>query len=101
MSNKPKLILPGTSEHNAIMRTAGRSLLLPSTTGSTGRVRVRNANGQALPCCWSDCEAEGDNRHRVEVDHNAPKFPGEKLVYIFCGAPHRQLYLAGTPYANR
>lgn len=58
---------------------------------------VRNAHGRPIPCCWSDCWDRGDNRYRVEVPHDAPKFPGEKLVYIFCRPRHRSYWL----HANR
>lgn len=54
---------------------------------------VRNAAGKRLPCCWADCWEPGDNRYRVEVPHDAPKFKGEKLVYIFCTERHRMLWL--------
>ena len=61
-----------------------------------GRQLVRNAHGKPLPCVWDDCWEHGDNRHRVEVDHDAPKFKGEKLVYIFCSERHRDYWRHST-----
>lgn len=57
---------------------------------------VRNFFGKPLPCIWDDCWRDGDNRIRVEVDHDAPKFPGEKLVYIFCSERHRDYWRNST-----
>jgi len=69
-------------------------------SGST-KVLVRNSRGLPLMCCYTDCTSDGDNRIRVEVPHNQPKFPGEKLIYIFCKQDHKRLYLLSSPYADR
>lgn len=63
--------------------------------------RVINAHGEALRCCWTDCERDGDNRYRIEVPHSQPKFPGEMLVYIFCSQGHQALQMQGTPWEDR
>lgn len=69
-------------------------LILP---GDGHKQRVRNvATGRVLPCCYDDCERDGDTRHRIEVPHEAPRFKGEKVVYIFCGESHKRMYAAGT-----
>lgn len=101
MSNRRRLILPGTREHDRIMgaSTVGR-LILPGGAGG-GKQLVRNAQGNPLPCCYADCWEDGDNRTRVEVPHTQPKHPGEKLVYIFCTDAHKSLHLKGTVYADR
>lgn len=54
---------------------------------------VRNYHGRPLPCCWADCWTHGDDRHGVDVPHDAPKYPGEQLRYIFCSERHRAYWL--------
>jgi len=69
--------------------------------GGSGH-KVRNVTtGRVLPCCWQDCERDGDNRHRVEAPHEHPRFPGEMLAFIFCGSVHKQQFLNGTPMADK
>lgn len=52
-------------------------------------VLVRNQlTGRVLPCCWDDCAQPGDDRHAVNVPHDAPRFPGEQLRYVFCSPRH-------------
>lgn len=58
-----------------------------------GAIRIRNGRGEPIPCCWDDCRLAADDRHRVQVPHDAPRFPGEKLIYTFCGPGHKDLYL--------
>jgi hypothetical protein len=72
--NAPALILPGKEVGKRLVRNQG-----------TGRV---------LPCCWEDCQEDGDDRYRVMVPHDAPRWPGEKLIYIFCSYRHRDHYVA-------
>lgn len=61
------------------------------------RALVRNQlTGRVLPCCWDTCESPGDNQVRVEVPHDAPRWPGEKLVYIFCSERHQGYWLNST-----
>lgn len=75
-------------------------LILPSNKQATVR-RVRNqGTGRVLPCCWDDCQADGDDFYRVMVPHDAPRWPGEKLIYIFCSYAHRDMYVAQV-MANR
>lgn len=51
--------------------------------------RVRNQlTGRVLPCCWDTCQRDGDDRHGVSVPHDAPRFKGERLRYIFCSPAH-------------
>src|SRR5262245_44882612 len=69
--------------------------------GGSGH-KVRNVTtGRVLPCCWMDCERDGDKRHQVMIDHEQPRWPGEQRVYIFCGSVHKQQYLNGTPMADK
>lgn len=76
MSNRPKLLRPAYSG-----------------------TKVRNvATGRVLPCNWADCEADGNVRIHISVPHEAPRFPGEQLVYIFCSDTHRRFFAQGTPY---
>ncbi len=80
MSNSIKLILPGRGKRKWL---------------------VRNLQGNPIPCCWDDCFEDGDNHHRIEVDHPTPRHTGEKLVYVFCGPDHKAHYLKNTPWENR
>lgn len=66
-------------------------------TTAVNKVRVRNMEtDRVLPCCWHDCMVDGDDRVRVEVPHDHPRFPGEKLVYIFCSESHKTFWLMGV-----
>jgi len=55
---------------------------------------VRNAHGKPLPCCWDDCWANGDERYRIVVPHDAParRANGDTLTYLFCSDRHREYY---------
>lgn len=81
----------------------GAILLGGAQPSAGGKVRVRNAEGKPLMCCWTDCQSDGDNRYAVTIAHPQPQFPGDKrtLTYIFCGPEHRRHWLKGTPYENR
>jgi len=90
----------------------GAVLLRPGHHATTGVQKVRNqATGRVLPCCYGDCERDGDNRHRVEVPHKEPRWRDpatdpatgrqEMLVYIFCGERCKRAWLVGTPYADK
>lgn len=77
---------------------AGGVLLRPPGKGNL----VRNQeSGRVLPCCWSDCMADGDDRIRVEVPHDTPRWSDpttgkqEMLVYIFCSEAHKEQWLTG------
>lgn len=84
------------------MSNARRLILPPGVpTGGGHAVRVRNGNGDPVPCCWGDCWKPADNNHRVEVPHPTPRWHGEKLVYTFCGERHKVLYLANSPWQDR
>jgi hypothetical protein len=72
----------------------GAVILTPGK--EVNRQLVRNqATGRVLPCCYSDCQIDGDNRYRVEVPHDNPRFDGERLVYIFCTELHKGFWLQG------
>lgn len=87
MSNRSKLILPGGV----------------SRPGHTQRI-INQATGRICPCCWSDCMRKADNRFRVEVPHNQPRWKDpvtgkqEMLVYTFCRDSHKALFVRHTPY---
>lgn len=90
MSNRRKLELPpGLIGPPRIVR--------PAIKGTTGH-KVRNvATGRVLPCCWDDCTADGDDRIRIEVPHDKPRWrtadgKQEMLVYIFCSDEHKGHY---------
>lgn len=70
---------------------------LPGTS-----TKVRNVStGRVLPCCWGPCERDGDDRVQVQVPHDQPRWPGEKLIYIFCSDLCRGEWLKGTPQDYR
>lgn len=74
----------------------GGILLGPPQT-SPNAVRVRGTfTGRVYPCCWSDCTNDGDARVSVDVPHDAPRFPGEQLTYIFCSDQHRDHWIKAT-----
>lgn len=88
MSNTRKLALPpGLIGPPRLIRPGG-----------TGH-RVRNVStGRVLPCCWDDCTTDGDDRYRIEVPHEKPRWRTpdgrqEMLVYIFCSEVHKGHYL--------
>jgi hypothetical protein len=84
MSNTPRLILPAGVRH-----------AVPIVNPVTGRI---------CPCNWADCTRPADDRYRVEVPHNQPRWKDpltdrqEMLVYTFCGEAHKLEFVRGTPY---
>jgi hypothetical protein len=81
MSNKPRLILP------------------PGTR--RGRRVTNTVTGRVYPCCYSDCESDGSTSYEVSQPHESPRWPGERVVYIFCSAQHKAFFLRDTPLENR
>lgn len=64
-------------------------------------VRVRSVNyPDGIPCCYGPCWNVADDRIHVDVPHEQPRFPGEKLRYIYCSEAHRRYHVAGTPLAR-
>lgn len=57
---------------------------------------VRNARGVPVPCCYSDCTARADNRYRHEEPHEEPRWPGEKVVWTFCGPTHLDRFVSNN-----
>jgi len=56
--------------------------------------RVRNVvTGRIFPCCWADCDRDGSTDFQVQVPHDAPRFPGEMYVYIFCSEAHARFFV--------
>lgn len=77
MSNRSKLLLPGGRPRG------GRLLRNPVT-------------GRIFPCCYGDCDKPADRTIRVRVPHDAPERRGDKLIYTFCSARHRDLFVQET-----
>lgn len=87
--------------------TAGGILLRPDGPGTVIRsggtgTKVRNVEtGRVLPCCYTDCMNDGNDRHRVEVPHDTPRWKDEAtgkqemLVYIFCTELHKSFFIQG------
>lgn len=98
MAHAPDLISP--DELRELERTA---VTLRPGRGSSGIVR-NVTTGRVLPCCWADCENDGDNRIRIEAPHPQPRWKDpttgrqEMEVYIFCSESHRLAFAKGTPY---
>lgn len=58
-----------------------------------GSTIVRNvATLRVLPCCYADCWENGNKNITFEKPHENPRWPGEKLIYIFCTITHRDAY---------
>lgn len=67
--------------------------LLRRGTLLTGSTTVSNlSTGRVLPCCYADCWEDGNKNITFEKPHEAPRWPGEKLIYIFCTFTHRDAY---------
>ncbi len=65
-------------------------------------IRVRNASGKPLLCCWNDCDRDGYDNYKLVVPHDSPQRPGDTLTYIFCGPMHRNYYVsAAIPAEHR
>jgi hypothetical protein len=61
--------------------------------------KVRNVQtGRVLPCNWSDCWKDGDDRIQIVIPHDAPNRAGDTLTYIFCSDDHRRFFAQGTKY---
>lgn len=56
-------------------------------------VRIINGSGKAIPCCYADCMRDAKTQHEVRVDHDAPRYAGEKLIYAFCCDAHLQAWV--------
>jgi hypothetical protein len=73
----------------------------------SGKVPVRNQRtGRVLPCCWAECDRDGDNRYQLVINqltgHMQPclcaqckltQLRAQSLIYIFCGDNHRAAYV--------
>ena len=55
-------------------------------------VKVRNAFGKVLRCCWSDCVRAGNNKIQF-VSHEKDGWGTKELTYIFCSETHKRYYL--------
>lgn len=78
MSNRPKIDLRGAV---VLGRPAGNP------------VRIRNAWGKPIPCCWSECDQEADARYQWNEPHPEAKHPGERIVYAFCSPLCRDTWI--------
>ena len=59
-----------------------------------GSTVVRNVStGRVLPCCYADCWEDGNKNITFEKPHEAPRWEGELLIYIFCSYKHRDYYI--------
>lgn len=74
--------------------TQGGVVLSKGAHGAGGPVRVRNpGTGRVLPCCWDDCQRDGDDRIQIRTAHTQPRYDGEQLVYIYCSERHRDYHI--------
>lgn len=103
MSNRRRLDPAHRAGRDAAM--AGGVLLRPPATdpvilrpGGSG-TKVRNVQtGRVLPCCWSDCQEDGNDRIQVQLPHDQPRWRDPKtgaqemLVYIFCSDEHKAFW---------
>jgi hypothetical protein len=72
---------------SVVLRPAGR-------ISSSSPVRVRSLTSpDGIPCCFGPCWEKGDDRYRVEVPHETPRWPGEQLIYIYCSPKHRTYHV--------
>jgi len=74
----------------------------------TGHARpIRNLHGKAILCCHGPCERDADDRFRVELPHNQPRWKDlatgkqEMLIYTFCSDTCKAEFLVNSPYADR
>lgn len=68
-------------------------LWIPGRAAGAHTVPSRLHPGQPITCAWADCTRAADRRIRIETPHERPSFPGELVVFIFCGAEHRTYFL--------
>lgn len=74
--------------------------------GRTPGPRVTNVlTGRTIPCIWSDCYRDGNDKINIAVPVEADKaeFPGQLRIYIFCSELHREFYyrqMVGNPHAT-
>lgn len=65
---------------------------------------VRNVQtGRTIPCVYGDCFNDGDDRINIAVPVEAPEFPGQLRIYIFCSELHREFFyrqMSGNPHAT-
>lgn len=84
MTEEPRLILP------------------PGVRTANHPDPIRNAAGKPIPCCYSDCTRNADNRYKVAIPHDHPRWRDpvtglqEMLIYTFCGDPHKDMWIEET-----
>lgn len=83
----------GRDKKVAELRRAGAVML----GGQPQRVRTAK-EGRPIPCVWSDCWRDGDNRYRIEARNPdwKPEWGdrGKHIVYIFCSERHKEYWLS-------
>jgi hypothetical protein len=69
--------------------------------GTSGSNQVRNVlTEQALLCCHGPCTLPGNSKITIAVPHDAPRHPGEKLIYIFCSELCRRTFAVGSRFEH-
>lgn len=97
MMNQPN----NRAERRALEKATKGGVLLGQQTANH-KVRVRNAEGKPLLCCYAPCDKEGDDRYHIDLPHPQPE-PGmpNTLRYIFCSPLCKGMYAKGTRYSDR
>lgn len=83
------------------MSNRRKIILAPGIRSRVQRVR-NQITGRVLPCCWSDCERDGDLRYKIVVREDSPdERPKAGIVntrtYVFCSDGHREFYVQQLP----
>lgn len=89
------LILPGDPRYAQRMAELGRRAYQRALRHRriAGPIRVRNAEGKVLLCCFKDCERSGDDRYQVRQPSIKPDYPGQLTIFIFCTREHAEAYV--------
>ena len=52
--------------------------------------KVSGATGRNIPCCWAECDRDGDDLYEAVVWEGSP---ARDFHYLFCCDRHRALWL--------
>lgn len=65
---------------------------------SVHRKRVLSHDtGRWILCAWDDCERQGYENHKVQINEAKPGFPPKIIKFVFCSDGHRQYFIDENP----
>jgi hypothetical protein len=53
---------------------------------------ISRDTGNALLCCWTDCEKYGYDLYQAKVNYGTPGYP-HVVKYVFCSETHKMYWV--------